>query len=107
MYGKKRPKGQKAATTTSTDLPEPRPVPSPNSFSFPPFRLPGRIPLDPRPIAYSSLSTFFAPPFVLFVYLLSPFSQVALIRDENGFGIHDLSKMFGSRIFGQGHGEGR
>ena len=43
-----------------------------------------------------------SPHFFLFVYLLSFFSQVALVREENGVGVEDLSKMFGSQIFGHG-----
>lgn len=46
-----------------------------------------------------------SPYFSLFVYLLSFSSQVALVREENGVGIEDLSKMFGARVFGQGSGD--
>ncbi|KDR82056.1 hypothetical protein GALMADRAFT_240517 [Galerina marginata CBS 339.88] len=38
--------------------------------------------------------------FSLFVYLLAFFSQVVLVREENGVGVEDLGKMFGSKIFG-------
>ena len=96
----------------STDLPELRPVLSPNSSA--PVRL-STIPLarsytpqsEANCILFAQLLLHLlpSPPFFLFVYLLSFFSQVALIRDENGIGIDDLSKMFGSRVFGQGYGE--
>jgi len=41
----------------------------------------------------------------LLVYLLAFFSQVALVREENGVGVEDLSRMFGARIFGHGGGD--
>ncbi|KIM42350.1 hypothetical protein M413DRAFT_132106 [Hebeloma cylindrosporum] len=43
-----------------------------------------------------------SPNFSLLVYLLAFFSQVALVREENGVGVDDLSRMFGGRIFGGG-----
>ena len=43
-----------------------------------------------------------SPNFSLLVYLLAFFSQVALVREENGVGIDDLSRIFGGRIFGGG-----
>ena len=95
-----------------TDLPEPRPVPSLGSSA--PVRL-STIPLarsytpqsEANCILFAQLLLHLlpSPPFFLFVYLLSFFSQVALIREENGVSIDDLSKMFGSKIFGQGYGE--
>lgn len=45
-----------------------------------------------------------SPNFSLLIYLLAFFSQVALVREENGVGVEDLSRMFGARIFGHGHG---
>ena len=44
-----------------------------------------------------------SPNFSLLIYLLAFFSQVALVREENGVGVEDLSKMFGARLFGHGH----
>lgn len=41
-----------------------------------------------------------SPNFSLLVYLLAFFSQVALVREENGVGVSDLSTMFGGRLFG-------
>jgi len=43
-----------------------------------------------------------SPNFSLLVYLLSFFSQVVLVREENGLGVEDVSRMFGGRIFGGG-----
>lgn len=43
-----------------------------------------------------------SPNFSLLIYLLAFFSQVALVREENGVGVEDLSRMFGGRIFGGG-----
>lgn len=43
-----------------------------------------------------------SPNFSLLVYLLAFFSQAALVREENGVGVADLSRMFGGRIFGGG-----
>ncbi|PPQ81723.1 hypothetical protein CVT25_013447, partial [Psilocybe cyanescens] len=43
-----------------------------------------------------------SPNFSLIIYLLAFFSQVALVREENGVGVEDLSRMFGGRIFGGG-----
>lgn len=43
-----------------------------------------------------------SPNFSLLIYLLAFFSQVALVREENGVGVEDLSRMFGARIFGYG-----
>ena len=40
-----------------------------------------------------------SPHFSLLVYMLAFFSQVALVREENGVGMEDLSRMFGGRIF--------
>ncbi|EDR07636.1 uncharacterized protein LACBIDRAFT_327503 [Laccaria bicolor S238N-H82] len=52
-----------------------------------------------------------SPNFSLLVYLLSFFSQVVLVREENGLGVEDVGRMFGGRIFGGGttrkhHGSG-
>jgi len=44
-----------------------------------------------------------SPNFSLLIYLLAFFSQVALVREENGVGVEDLSRMFGARLFGHGH----
>ncbi|KAF4615756.1 hypothetical protein D9613_012427 [Agrocybe pediades] len=41
-----------------------------------------------------------SPNFSLILYLLAFFSQVALVREENGVGVEDLARMFGGRIFG-------
>ncbi|KJA19164.1 hypothetical protein HYPSUDRAFT_89487 [Hypholoma sublateritium FD-334 SS-4] len=41
-----------------------------------------------------------SPNFSLLVYLLAFFSQAALVREENGVGVSDLSRMFGGRLFG-------
>ncbi len=41
-----------------------------------------------------------SPNFSLLIYLLAFFSQAALVRDENGVGVSDLSRMFGGRLFG-------
>ncbi|KAF5311856.1 hypothetical protein D9619_002312 [Psilocybe cf. subviscida] len=41
-----------------------------------------------------------SPHFSLLVYLLAFFSQVALVREENGVGVADLARMYGARIFG-------
>ncbi|KAF8873608.1 hypothetical protein CPB84DRAFT_1798280 [Gymnopilus junonius] len=43
-----------------------------------------------------------SPNFSLLVYLLAFFSQVALVREENGVGVQDLGRMFGARLFGSG-----
>uniref|UniRef100_A0A8H8CQH4 Rho-GAP domain-containing protein n=1 Tax=Psilocybe cubensis TaxID=181762 RepID=A0A8H8CQH4_PSICU len=43
-----------------------------------------------------------SPNFSLIIYLLAFFSQVALVKEENGVGVEDLSRMFGGRIFGGG-----
>ena len=40
-----------------------------------------------------------SPNFSLLSYFLTFFSQVALVREENGVGIDDPSRMFGGRIF--------
>ena len=39
--------------------------------------------------------------------MLAFFSQVALVREENGVGMQDLSRMFGGRIFGGGQSRRR
>jgi len=94
-------------------LPEPQLAPILSSDSSTPARL-SSIPLarsyTPRCeetcilIAQLLLHLLPSSHFFLFVYLLSFFSQVALVREENGVGIEDLSKMFGDRIFGHGDG---
>ncbi|PPQ71663.1 hypothetical protein CVT26_010582 [Gymnopilus dilepis] len=43
-----------------------------------------------------------SPNFSLLVYLLAFFSQVALVKEENGVGVQDLGRMFGARLFGSG-----
>jgi hypothetical protein len=51
-------------------------------------------------IAHLLLHLLPSPNFSLLIYLLAFFSQVALVREENGVGVDDLSRMFGGRIFG-------
>lgn len=46
------------------------------------------------------------PNFSLLIYLLSFFSQVVMVSEENGLAIQDVGSMFGSIMFG-GHTEGR
>ena len=48
-----------------------------------------------------------SPHFSLLVYILAFFSQVAMVHEENGVGIEDLARMFGSRIFGGGQSKRR
>ncbi|CAA7269869.1 unnamed protein product [Cyclocybe aegerita] len=48
-----------------------------------------------------------SPHFSLLIYLLAFFSQVVLVRDENGVGIEDVGRMFGARVFGTGGGHAR
>ena len=48
-----------------------------------------------------------SPHFSLLVYILAFFSQVAMVHEENGVGMGDLSRMFGGRIFGGGQSRRR
>ncbi len=94
--------------------PEPRSPPASSSGSFVPTRL-STVPLA-RSYTPSSEATYIlvaqlllhllpSAHFSLLVYLLAFFSQVALVREENGVGVEDLSRMFGARIFGHGGGD--
>jgi hypothetical protein len=101
-------------TQPHTVLPEPQRAPITSPDPSAPVRL-SSIPLarsyTPECeanyilIAQLLLHLLPSPDFFLLVYLLSFFSQVALVREENGVGIADLSKMFGARVFGHGNGD--
>lgn len=94
------------------DISEPRPAPALGSF------VPTRLSTVPLARSYTPLSEATSilaaqlllhllpsPHFSLLVYLLAFFSQVALVREENGVGVEDLSRMFGARMFGHGRGD--
>lgn len=94
-----------------SDMPDPRPAPASSSGSFVPMRL-STVPLARSYTPSSEATSILAaqlllhllpsPHFSLLVYLLAFFSQVALVREENGVGVEDLSRMFGTRMFGHG-----